>query len=286
MSAYSDDFRPTAAPQTLTVIPNPPRALRSVNLGRFLLYSFALAVLTIVVLLALKLLRVPVGTMIDWATALVGFWWLLAIVTIPWNICFQARETVAEAAVSRERGVPLNERQITYVRRVASYSLIAAIALHVASALAFFVLAVTGVSPIGYVGFALALLLTAVRPSVRGYEYLWARLAAIRGQILYPREDVLELRRRVADLESHVRRLSEHTDEMHPDSWASHKAQAIRDLRDKLRALDSAFELSSERNEKEHQRLSRETEQAVAQLAADSQFLDHVREIIRFVKTA
>jgi hypothetical protein len=32
--------------------------------------------------------------------------------------------------------------------------------------------------------------------------------------------------------------------------------------------------------------LSREARQAIAQLTTDGQFLDHVREIIRFFKTA
>jgi hypothetical protein len=39
-------------------------------------------------------------------------------------------------------------------------------------------------------------------------------------------------------------------------------------------------------NTVEHERLSREAKNAIALLSEDSQFLSHVREIIRFVKTA
>ena len=39
-------------------------------------------------------------------------------------------------------------------------------------------------------------------------------------------------------------------------------------------------------NQAEHAHLSREAEHAIAQITADGQFLDHVREIIRFVKNA
>ena len=39
-------------------------------------------------------------------------------------------------------------------------------------------------------------------------------------------------------------------------------------------------------NKSDHDRLSREAQQAISQLSSDSQFLDHVREIIRFFKTA
>jgi hypothetical protein len=39
-------------------------------------------------------------------------------------------------------------------------------------------------------------------------------------------------------------------------------------------------------NERDHDRLSRESRQAIAQLSTDSQVLEHVREIIRFFKGA
>ena len=33
------------------------------------------------------------------------FWWLLLIVTVPWNIHFEAKEVLAEAAESKQKGV-------------------------------------------------------------------------------------------------------------------------------------------------------------------------------------
>jgi Cdc6-like AAA superfamily ATPase len=39
-------------------------------------------------------------------------------------------------------------------------------------------------------------------------------------------------------------------------------------------------------NQSEHERLVGETRNAISQLSTDAQFLDHVREIIRFFKTA
>jgi hypothetical protein len=39
-------------------------------------------------------------------------------------------------------------------------------------------------------------------------------------------------------------------------------------------------------NQSEHERLGREARNAIAQLSTDAQFLDNVREIIRFFKTA
>ncbi|MFN8656658.1 MAG: hypothetical protein U0105_09985 [Candidatus Obscuribacterales bacterium] len=43
---------------------------------------------------------------------------------------------------------------------------------------------------------------------------------------------------------------------------------------------------SREEGQKEHERLLREGQNAIAKLSADSQFLDHVREIVRLIKSA
>ncbi len=40
------------------------------------------------------------------------------------------------------------------------------------------------------------------------------------------------------------------------------------------------------KNTVEHEQLSREAKNAIVQLSEDSRFLGHVKEIIRFVKTA
>ena len=60
----------------------------------------------------------------------------------------------------------------------------------------------------------------------------------------------------------------------------------VETARQNLAALSTAHENLRATNRAEHDRLARDTEHAVAQLTADSQFLDHVREIIRFYKTA
>jgi hypothetical protein len=39
-------------------------------------------------------------------------------------------------------------------------------------------------------------------------------------------------------------------------------------------------------NQEAHEVIRREGQKAIAQIAADSQFLDHVREIVRLIKSA
>lgn len=256
------------------------------KLGPYIIYNFALVLLVFTAFAAFRWLGVPAGQFIDWAVGVVSFWWLLAIVTVPWNVHFQARETMAQGVYSLRRGLEVVDREVAYVGRVARWSLAAAVALHLLSAAGLYALARFGVSPVGYVASGAALLLTLLRPSVRAYEYLRARLADIRREFLYPREDVLELRKHVSTLEHRLVSLELHTNPVTPGSWAAEQKQLLKATRDELTRLAAEHRAHVAESVAEHERLSRATEHAVAQLSTDGKFLEHARELVRFFKEA
>jgi hypothetical protein len=130
------------------------------------------------------------------------------------------------------------------------------------------------------------LLLTALRPAIRAYQYLAVRLSMIRQQIKYPREDVVELRNRVSNLDANVAIIMEKLDRENPNSWAAIQQQEVKITRQELARLKALLEQLQAKNQVEHEALSQEAQNAIAQLTEDSQFLNHVREIIRFFKTA
>jgi hypothetical protein len=229
----------------------------------------------------LQWLHLPVGSLVDWLIGIASFWWLLAVVTIPWNIYFEAEETKAEANTSRKKNIPVDAKQLAYVARIARWSLVLAIALHILSAVGLYALAASGISAVGYVSSFATLLLTILRPAVRAYQFIAMRLMSIREQIQYPREDVVELRQRVIELENLSKTLNETIDTMtanHAEEWQN--------LRQELARSRAALEQLQAKNEAEHRQLAREAEGAIAQLSEDSQTLNHVREIIRFWKQA
>src|ERR1700676_3177359 len=96
-----------------------------------LIFSFAMLILAFAVL---GWLKVPVGSFGDWVAGLLVLFWLLAIVTVPWNVHFKAKAVLNDAQATRERGLPVDERQVAYVRKLAAGSLWIAIGLHVGSA--------------------------------------------------------------------------------------------------------------------------------------------------------
>ncbi|MBW3585351.1 MAG: hypothetical protein KY448_05730 [Cyanobacteria bacterium 0813] len=244
--------------------------------GIFLLLVFAI----------LQWLHVSAGSFIDWVIAIAIFEWLLLIVTVPWNIHFEAKEVLAQAAESTKKNIAVDQEQVKYVSVLVSRSLFAAIALHLFSAIALYALAAAGISAVGYLSSAAALLLTVLRPAIRGYQYLAQRLTTIRSQFLHPREDIVELRSRFAKLESTVRDLVNQISSDNPNSWVAVQNREREAIRRELTTLSASLQSLRSTNQAEHTKLARDAESAIAQLTDDGQFLNHVREIIRFYKEA
>lgn len=210
----------------------------------------------------------------------------MVIVTVPWNIYFEAKEALAEAEFSTAKGIAVDSQQVEYVKIVARRSLWIVITLHLLSAIGLYSLAIAGISVVGYVSSGAALLLTALRPVVRTYKYFACRIAMIRQQFNYPREDVVELRSRFLNLETSVKRLEDQLNLDDPRSWVVTQQHLLQALRHDLTRVAASQEELRATNQAEHERLAREARQAIAGLSTDGQFLDHVREIIRFFKTA
>ena len=231
-------------------------------------------------------LNLPFGNFIDWVIGLSIFVWLIIIVTVPWNVYFQSKSVLNQAEISQERGINVDENQLPYVRSLAKRSLILAISLHGISAIALYIFASSGIGAIGYVGAIAALLLTILRPAISAYEYVAQRLSAISRQIDYPREDVMELRQRFSNLEESLRQINEQLNPESPYSWVSKHEQLATETRKDLSRLSANIEDLRATNDRDHDRLLRESRQAIAQISTDSQFLEQVREIIRFFKSA
>ncbi|MFH7029243.1 MAG: hypothetical protein ACHBN1_28570 [Heteroscytonema crispum UTEX LB 1556] len=252
----------------------------------FISSSIGILVLLLAAFGVLQWFHLPTGNFLDWVIGGASFWWLLVIVTVPWNVHFQAKEVLAQAVESTEKEIPVDEKKIEYVKTLAKRSLFVAIALHLFSAVGLYTLAATGISAVGYISSGAALLLTILRPAISAYEYLYARLRMISQEFKYPREDIVELRYRFANLEETIKHLSEQVNPEQPYSLAANQQLYLEETRKELARIAASLEELRATNQTEHERLAREARQAIAQLSTDGQFLDHVREIIRFFKTA
>jgi hypothetical protein len=221
---------------------------------------------------------------LDWIVGVVFFLWLLVIVTVPWNVHFQAREIITEAEESRTRGITVDNAKTDYARRWMRRSLAVAVGLHLVTAVGMWWLSVAGITPIGYWGAVAALTLTFARPVMRGYEYLRLRLAGIRQEIHYPREDVVTLRTHVDELLRRADETEHQLDAEREDTLAWRTEHGIGRHSQELESLRIALQELRESNAIAHERISRESQNAMAQVLGDAAILNHVREIVRFFK--
>jgi len=231
-------------------------------------------------------LNFPVGSFGDWLTALAIFLWLVVVVTVPWNIYFQAKEVLNDAEISQERGIGVDNRQVSFARVWVKRSLIIALSLHLVSAVVLYLLALNGIGAIGYWGAIAALLLTVLRPVISAYKYLTRRLSQISEQVKYPREDIVALQQKVKQMEQKLESVQKELNQESQFSLAGKQKEWIELSRQEFAQLKASLAELRATNQQEHHRLSLEAKQAVAQLSEDSQFLSHVREVIRFFKSA
>ena len=246
----------------------------------------AISVILIGVYVVLTMLQIPAGTMIDWITGIVAFWWLTGITTLPWNMYFTAKDLLDDAEISQKKGITVDPEDVNYAQKKAKLFLRIAIALHVVSAAALYLLAFFGISSIGYFAAIIAVVLTFVRPSYRLYDYIIGRLQAMQRKILYPREDVQELRTDILVEKKRIDELVALLNLKEEDSWA---AQTIRELKKttaQSKKLEQDLEQLSVANDKAHADLSTKTQQEISKLSEDAQFLNQAREVIKFFKNA
>lgn len=255
-------------------------------LNLFLSSTISIVTVTLLAFGILQWFHVPAGNFLDWVIGGASFWWLLVIVTVPWNVYFKAKETLFDAEQSIEKQIPVDDKQLNYVKILVRRSLIIAIFLHILSTIGLYTLAATGISAVGYISSGAALLLTGLRPAISAYEYLYKRLTSIGRELKYPREDILELRNRFYAVEEKVSIIEQQLNPENPDSLAAKQKNYSQETRRELATIAATVEELRATNKIEHQQLSQESKQAIAQLSTDGQFLEHVREIIRFFKAA
>ncbi|MCU0437619.1 MAG: hypothetical protein MUC49_06860 [Raineya sp.] len=245
-----------------------------------------LTVLSLLVFGILRWTHLPTGDFLDWLVGIVGFWWLILITTVPWNMHFKAKEVLADIALYKDKSTSVRETDVNYAKKIARIYLIIAIVLHILSAVGLYFLAVYEISKVGYWGAILALLLTGLRPTVRLIQYIHYRLYAITKSIKYPEDDVYALQRDIEQMRYELQRVSDLLQTDNSESWISLKEKQLQRLEDvsyELKKQNDQFKLQQEQI---FGQFSQKTEQRIAQISEDGQFLSQVRELIRFIKNA
>lgn len=141
--------------------------------------------------------------------------WLAVLLTVPWNLYFQARTVRQEITEGRAAGLDIAAGRERDADRISRRLLGAAVGAHLVSAAAIAVVAAVSGQAVGYWFCAFYLVGTALRPAEAWLRHLRARIGVLREEASFPRDDILALKARldtaeagVVSLDTQTRRLA------------------------------------------------------------------------------
>jgi hypothetical protein len=143
---------------------------------------------------------VSVATLVTIGAALAALMWMVVLVTLPWNLYFDARQVVAENAVSRERGIVVRPAQDLEAGRISRRMLWFALGGHIGTAAAAAAFAYVSGALTGYYLAGFYLLSTTVRPAGAYFAHLRGRITALQRESTHPRDDIATLTGTVTSL--------------------------------------------------------------------------------------
>ena len=226
-------------------------------------------------------LQLPLSPGLDGVIGVVTLLWLYFLVTVPWNMYFRAQQVLFEGAVSAQRGISIDAEAVTYARRWARIALGLAVGLHIATALALCGVALNGVGFMGWLGAGASIVLTLVRPGLRAYAHVRERLSRLAREIEVPREDAVDLRRRLDLVEHQLHALT-----LQSATHQQLNQQRMQDIEVRATSAADAHTSLAEHLRLEVVRVEREAKNTVAQVLGDAAVVGHVRELVRFFKQA
>ncbi len=222
----------------------------------------------IVLVVALVVLKVELTLVATIAMAVVCLAWIVAIVVLPWNLYFGARHVLVEMAGSEKRGIPIDGDARAATQRIAGRMLKLSLALHLVSA------GLLGIGSwwvgdhLGYAFAGLVLLSTLFRPAVEYYRYLHGKLAELRRDVMYPRDDVLTL---VDD----VRQTT---------SLAAHHSELVGQLRRDVDQLREAMHEGDREHGRKLDAVARKFEETIDRLTDNQEIISGIKAFLRMVQ--
>ncbi|MEU8679225.1 hypothetical protein [Streptomyces sp. NPDC048560] len=203
--------------------------------------------------------------------------WLIVLLTVPWNLYFRAHTVLAEIRVSREKGLEVSEERDAEAARIARLMLRAAVSGHVLTACLVGAVTAAADGATGYWFAGFCLLSTFFRPAGAYFSQLRGRLGTLLKDVTYPRDDVLELRRLVAEIQSGARVLEERTEEQY---------RSLAELRRTVDALGASVHERADGSDRRITALAGEFESTVNRLTDNQEIITGLKAFLRLLRTA
>ena len=188
--------------------------------------------------------HVSTSVLLGFGAGALSLMWLVVLLTVPWNLYFQARTARQEITEGRAAGLDIAAGREQDADRISRRLLRAAVGTHLVSAAVIAVVAAISGQAVGYWFCSFYLLGTVLRPAEAWLRHLRARIGVLREEATFPRDDILALKARldtaeagVVNLDTETRRLA-----LELDRLAVLVRQRDDQLESRIHALGRKFE--------------------------------------------
>ncbi|MBI4850739.1 MAG: hypothetical protein HY819_02820 [Acidobacteria bacterium] len=225
----------------------------------------------------------PTSTL-DIIAGAISLLWLLFIVKVPWDLYFETNNVLFEMKRSEEKNIPVNLERRKYVERIRIITGVIAIGAHIASALIIAGITYFAGGQIGYYFSFFYLLTTFFRPASQAYYYLINKLREIRGEILYPREDVNKLKLELCSAINRVTCLESRLKDS--ESRLNISEETAKTLRSEIRDINFAVERVDKASQHRIELLTSEVERALTKAFDQQDIINGLRAFAKLIKQA
>ena len=204
---------------------------------------------------------------------------LVGVIRLPWDLTFQARNTLARQLASRARGQHVNDVDIAFAKTSATRSLVLAVTLHVLGAgLAFAARTWVGAELSGVLSIAF-LASMAIRPVSAFYQHTRARLFAADQEADVPHANAQTLAASMRRLED-VQRAHDEAHEVERDAL---RVQ-LTTMEERMREDAGAWRRSLTTTDEKLERVLREFERTIEKTQQSADVLVGIRAFVKLVR--
>lgn len=222
--------------------------------------------------------------LLDIAAGAFSLLWLLFILKVPWDLYFETNKILFEMKRSEEKNIPIKQERRKYIERTRILTGVIAIGAHIASALIITGLTYFTGGQMGYYFAFFYLLATLFRPASQAHYYLINKLREIRGEILYPREDVDKLK---AELFSVIDKLAILEERLkNNEERLTTSEEKNRNLSSEISDVNFAIERVDKTFQNRIQLLTSEVERALTKAFDQQDIINGLRAFAKLVKQA
>ncbi|MDF1663770.1 MAG: hypothetical protein P1V97_18515 [Planctomycetota bacterium] len=213
------------------------------------------------------------------AWGIIGGATLLSMITLPWNLYFEAKALIEDQSYATDKGKEVKEKDKKDAKKLAKLLLVLCMALHIGTAAGVGIYTYFVPTMMGTVFAAAFLISVMFRPMASFYAYQMERLSVLRGELRFPRDDVHLLKSRVDKLEPQQKDLR------HSVESVTSSLNAFKDnINVRVDGVDGRLTDTKQHYDDQIDKICREFERSIERLTEDKELLRGIKAFIRLVK--